>query len=117
MKKLLSILTAILFAACAVRLCAVTATVTTSFDANANPAATEFFVEQKVGAGFVEVAKGLSSPLTFTLPNVPPGTTVTVRVKARLPGVPGSDSAASPEASAIVPLNAPKTVGVVIVVP
>lgn len=115
--RLLFLLTALLASVCCITLHAVTARIEVSFDANANPAGTEFFVEQKVGATYTEVAKGAVSPVVFTLPNVPPGTTVTVRVKARLPSVPGSDSAPTADASGIVPLNAPKNISLAITVP
>lgn len=98
------------------KLIAVPATVTVSFDASPdNPANVEHFVERRVGATWVEVAKGPSAPLVFTL-DVTPGTQVTARVKSRIPGVAGSESAASNEASAVVPLKAPANVGIILAV-
>lgn len=95
-----------------------TATVTASFTPNGNPAGTEYFVEQKQGAtSYVEVAKGPASPLVFTVANATVGSTMTFRIRARLPAVPGSASAPSNEASSVVPLNSPGSFSVTFVFP
>ncbi len=78
-----------------------------------NPAGAEYVIERKQGDSFVEVAKGPASPLVFTT-EVAPGSVITVRLRARLPDVPGSESAPSSEQSAVVPLLTPNVTGVVI---
>lgn len=112
MKTILSLIAAVLLVACVTKLSAVTATVTVRFDPGAgNPANVEHYVQRNTGTTaapvWTEVVKGTTDPLIFTAPNVMPGTVITVRVKSRLPGIAGSDSAPTNEASAVIPLNAP----------
>lgn len=117
MKNILPAIGAFALLAACVSLSAVTATVTVTFDPGAgNPAGVEHYVEQKQGTNWVEKAKGAAAPLVFTAPNVTPGTPIVVRVKSRLPGVPGSDSAPTAEASAVVPLSAPTNIGIILTV-
>lgn len=100
---------------------AATGTATSTFDANGNPATSEFFLEQKGGTAvaptWTEVAKGTASPIVFTLTNPIVGSTVTFRVRARTPGVPGSTSGPSNEASAVVPNFSPKNLTIVFAFP
>lgn len=98
-----------------------TATATASFDPNGNPATAEFFVEQKGGTTtaptWTEVAKGPASPVVFTLSNPVAGSTVTFRIRARIPNVAGTASAPSNETSAVIPTNAPKNLTIIFAFP
>jgi hypothetical protein len=101
MKKLLSHLLAVL---CAASLHAATGKATIAFT-GPTQAGVEYVAQQRSGTAaapvWTEVAKGPSSPLTVTLPDVVPGVYV-YRVIARLVEAPVAVSAPSNEASGIV---------------
>lgn len=118
--KTLFIFSALLFTTCAFAQAA-SGTATTSFDVNGNPANTEYFIEQKGGTTaaptWVEIAKGTASPIVVTLTNPTVGQLLTFRVRARTPGVAGSASGPSNEASATVPNISPKNFTIVFAFP